>query len=187
MKVASALALVISIVGDNGALGQTDSNVNTTVAPTSAPTVPPTESPTFGPAPECFTDIDKAALREAAVEDVSVPRTIILCPDTDYFMGRAGENLEEYVGGFVPIIPRPNSHWKCGENGLVTNNCVLKDGDFQIVSFGDLDMEHTNITFSGLTFEAAFNGGVLMAQAGDVTFSGCVFRVSVCDGGMTHF
>jgi hypothetical protein len=279
MKVASALALIISLVGDNGALGQTEecnicgegfnvtnpdgiivdyptqgnitcaqldefsdnfgvdicsgllqftqepcgctmANVtmpsgNETVAPTDAPgnvtlapsdapgnetsapsdapgnatdaPAAPTESPTFGPAPDCFDDIDNALARERAVTDTSVQRTIILCPNKDYFMGRADPDRPGFViGGFNAISPRPNSHWKCGEEGLASNNCIMKDGDFPIVSFGG-DVDHTNIIFSGITVEASFRGGMLLANSGDVTFSSCVFRVSVCDGGVTHF
>jgi hypothetical protein len=154
---------------------------NPTVVPTAAPTTgAPSLEPSFGPAPDCFTDLDNLSERELAVTDLSVPRTLILCPDTDYYMGRADDdNPGTYVGGYSPFVPRPNAHYKCGESGSSSNNCRIIDGDFPILSFGG-DLEHTNITFQGLIIESAFRGGMIFARAGDLTFTDCIIRVSLC-------
>jgi hypothetical protein len=149
--------------------------------PTTAPTTgAPSLEPSFGPAPDCFTDLDNLSERELAVTDLSVPRTLILCPDTDYFMGRLdNDSPGEFIGGYDPIVPRPNAHYKCGESGSSSNNCRIIDGEFPILSFGG-DSEHTNITFQGITIESAFRGAMLFANAGDLTFTDCIIRVSLC-------
>lgn len=151
-----------------------------TPAPTRTPqpTNTPTPRPTFGPPPDCYTDLDELYERDHAVEDVSIPRTYILCPNTEFVMGRNNENGPGYVGGFGPLSPRANAIYKCGESGSSKNNCVLIDGTFQMVSFGaSFEEEQVNVTYQGLTFESGFQGGLLLANPGDYTFLDCILRV----------
>jgi hypothetical protein len=154
------------------------------------PSTAPSDAPSFGPPPDCFTDLDEVAARERAVRDVSssssssstttTPRVIILCPDTEFVMGLQDADQDDvYNGGFAPIFPRPNAHYKCGTNGSSRNNCVLVNGDFPILSVGELDDVHDGIIFEGITIQASFRGGVVMAKPGHITFIDCIFRVSV--------
>jgi hypothetical protein len=150
---------------------------------TSKPTATPTGSPTFPPLPECFTDLDDIRGRERAVYDSTVYREYILCPNTEFKLGRAcGPGCLQ--GGSEPLSIRRNVGYKCGKEGLLSNNCKLIDGQFQIVSF-DVQWEesqyepHTNVTISGFQFEEGFFGTALLANRGSITFNNCVFRVSV--------
>ena len=155
------------------------------IAPTtsSEPTGTPTAAPTFGPAPECYTDLDEILRRERAVFDSSVYREYILCPNTDFIIGRQ-VGRRKYEGGFEPISPRRNVGYKCGKEGLLSNNCKIIDGTFQLISF-DVQFAaaqyepHTNVTISGLHFEAGFFGTALLANRGSITFNDCAFKVSV--------
>jgi len=56
---------------------------------------PPTDSPTFGPAPDCYTDLDNIRERERKSDgaQVAVLRTYILCPNTVFQMGRQNETV----------------------------------------------------------------------------------------------
>jgi hypothetical protein len=154
------------------------------VAPTftSEPTATPTGAPTFPPPPECYTDLDEILRRERAVYDSTVYREYILCPNTDFIMGRAN-GPGTFTGGFAPISPRRNVAYKCGKEGLLSNNCKIIDGQFQLVSF-DIGWEesqfeaHTNVTISGLHFTAGYFGTALLANRGSITFNECAFKVS---------
>ena len=165
--------------------GSPTSTPTNSLAPTtsSEPTGTPTVAPTFGPAPECYTDLDEILRRERAVFDSTVYREYILCPNTDFVMGlQVGQR--EYEGGFEPIYPRRNVAYKCGKEGLLSNNCKLIGGTFQLISFDVEHAEaqyepHTNVTISGLQFEAGFFGTVLLANRGSITFNDCHFKVSV--------
>lgn len=142
------------------------------------PTVePPAVSQNFGPDPDCYEDLNMVNQRELALssKEVGLARTYVLCPNTIFFMGRLNPS-GGFDGGFDAIIPRPNVHYKCGDDGASTNNCRLLDGTFPIISFGG-DAEHTNVIFEGLTIESSASGGVLAATPGDLTFFDCIFKV----------
>jgi len=152
---------------------------NATTAPIAAPILVPTiasMAPTFGTVPECYDDLDNIRHRELALtsDDLAVRRTYVLCPATVFLMGKATRG--GFDGGFEPITPRPNVHYKCGPNGSSANSCRLLDGDYAIISAGG-DPQHTNVTFEGLTIESSFTAGVVAAMAGDLTFVDCVFKV----------
>jgi hypothetical protein len=153
-------------------------------APTGAPTITwsptstPTLHPTFGPVPDCFLDLDDLTERELAVQDTSIPRLYKLCANNDFVMGRNNENGPGYIGGFSPFSPRPNAIYQCGDNGLSSDNCVFTDGSFQLISFAISFFEaQTNVTFKGITFEAGYQGSMILANPGDITFDDCIIRV----------
>jgi hypothetical protein len=165
-------------------------------APTGAPTITwsptssPTMHPTFGPIPDCFLDLDDLFERELAVQDTSIPRLYKLCANTDFVMGRNNENGPGFIGGFGPFSPRPNAMYQCGDNGLSADNCVFTDGSFQLISFGISFTEaQTNVTFKGVTFEAGYQGSMILANPGDITFDDCIIRVGflLVDGSLALF
>lgn len=149
---------------------------------TEAPTSTPTELPTFGPPPDCYSDLNEILERDWLFTEDEVeyiPRTYTICPDTVYQMGvitSSGHGVE-YTGGFDALVPRPNSHYKCGESGLLSNNCVLTGGSWPIIGYGG-DLQMLNVTFEGFVIESAVEGGVILSKPGDITFIDCVFRVS---------
>lgn len=148
----------------------------TSVNGTSVPTVSPTIAPTFGPAPDCYVDLDNIQQREStlSVQEIQVGRTYVLCPDTVFFMGTMTPTGQT-ENGFTRLTPRPNVLYKCGETGSSENGCRLLGGTIAIHSFGG-DAEHTNVTFQGLTIESSQFYGVVAETAGDLTFIDCVFK-----------
>ena len=132
--------------------------------------------PTLPPFPDCFDDIDLMMQFEDFVEDVTVPREYVLCPNTEFYFGFGTQN--GYEGGMVPIEPRANSHYKCGQDGSSENNCLLIDGEFPFIAFFSEPEYPTNITVTGMTFKANTGGAALFAEAGDITFVDCKFIVS---------
>jgi hypothetical protein len=128
--------------------------------------------------PECYTDLDQL-FEDEGNADVSVPRTRILCPNTNFKMGIPNPNGGGFIDGFGPLAPRPNGTYICGQSGSSSNNCVLVGGDFHLVSFGqgDFDERKDAVTYQGLTFEAAEKSTILLFNAGDITFSDCIVRV----------
>ena len=148
----------------------------TAVNGTSVPTESPTMAPTFGPGPDCYDDLDYIQQREKAVPDIRVGRTYVLCPGTVFFMGTLNPSTGLFENGFAAITPRPNVLYKCGESGSSANGCRLLGGTFAIFSYGG-DTEQTNVTFQGITIESSQFSGVLAANAGDYSFSDCIFKV----------
>jgi hypothetical protein len=141
---------------------------------------PPTDAPASGPEPQCWTDLDELAAQMeagAAGRDTSVPVDIILCPNTVYTMGRMEYENFTYVGGFATITPKPNTHWKCGEDGALSNNCTIRDGETAFVHFGDF-RSGEGVSFQGIVFEYQEFSTLLAGSAGEVTFRDCVLRVS---------
>jgi hypothetical protein len=140
--------------------------------------IPPTEAPTFGPPPDCYTELDDIRLRErrASGADVAKNRTYVLCPNTDYVLGR--QNAQgQIAGGSMAISPRPNVHYKCGDDGSSANKCIIKGGEVAVTSVSG-DAVHSNVVFEGLTFEKSFLAGGFFNRPGDITFVDCIFRVS---------
>lgn len=103
-----------------------------------------------------------------------------LCPRTTYTIGSQGLDGQCCFGGeFSLVAAQPNILYQCGDNGNVEDNCVLTGGDIQFidtptVNFGASD----NIKVVGLTFQDSVNRTLVLDNAGDVTFTNCLFRVS---------
>jgi hypothetical protein len=158
------------------------------IAPTftSAPTGAPTARPTFSPGPDCYDDLNEIAARESNVYDSTFYREYILCPNTEFVVGMQSDE-GVFEGGSYPIFPRRNVGYKCGEDGKSTNNCQIIGGQFQLISFnGQWELTqheaHTNVTVSGITFVAGGWATVLAGNPGDITFTDCIFYVSLVAG-----
>lgn len=151
-----------------------ETSVNGTAVPTESPTI----APTFGPAPDCFDNLDYVQQRESAlsVQDIQVGRTYVLCPGTVFFMGTLNPSTGQPENGFSPITPRPNVLYKCGESGSSANGCRLLGGTFAVFSYGG-DAQQTNVTFQGLTIESSQGTGIIAANPGDLTFTDCIIKV----------
>jgi hypothetical protein len=172
---------------DNYAMAQSEAPTTSAPTTTVAPTSSPSAAPSFGPPPDCYDDLDEIYAREEKVTDSTVWREYILCPDTEYIIGTFNRFVDErilFVGGFTPISPRNNVHYKCGSDGSSSNNCVLVGGSFHVLSFGtQFEEVQGNVTMEGITFESAFRITLFLGNAGDITFQDCVIRVSdsLCD------
>mmetsp|Transcript_4248 Transcript_4248/g.10595 ORF Transcript_4248/g.10595 Transcript_4248/m.10595 type:complete len:1077 (-) Transcript_4248:847-4077(-) len=71
--------------------------------------------------------------------DVNDIRTYVLCPGMTYNIARLDFNyrmipttLTNTVKDNPPLILKPNIHYKCGDNGLRSNLCIIQGGDVQI-------------------------------------------------------
>jgi hypothetical protein len=142
--------------------------------------IPPSDSPSFGQTPPCWTDLDDLNARMKSEEgdrDISVQLEIILCPDTVFTFGYPEYENFTYVAGFRPINPQPNTHWKCGEDGALSNNCTFREGVTAITLQG-LFRPGEDIIFQGIVFAGQTVATFLGGAAGDVTFRDCLWRVS---------
>jgi len=140
-----------------------------------SPTVSPTQF--TEPASGCYTDLNKVANRVATKPAFKV-ETFTLCPDTVYKIGYLGSGgLTE--DGFPALQLRQNTHYRCGEDGKSTNNCIIAGGQFQIIStFNSFNEEpKVNVRLDGITFIDGDTAGALLVAPGDVIFTDCIFRV----------
>jgi polygalacturonase len=78
----------------------------------------------------------------------------------------------------MPMIPRANTQYKCGEDGSLANNCTMLGGSFHVM-FNDFVFgeELTGVTIQGFQFVAPQLHSVLAVGSGDVTFLDCVLKV----------
>jgi hypothetical protein len=129
----------------------------------------------------CFTNLTLIFDAELAVEDLSVARKYILCPNTK----------------FIPsLMLRSNATVLCGEDGSSANSCVIENQDpglnetIVAISIGTSELGVTNdtvvegVVVQGVTLDylTAFldpAGSVVPVyiglKRGDVTFKDCIF------------
>eukprot|EP00934_Nitzschia_sp_Nitz4_P006338 Nitzschia sp. Nitz4//scaffold2_size372955//289102//290753//NITZ4_000456-RA/size372955-snap-gene-0.45-mRNA-1//1//CDS//3329546877//6328//frame0 len=153
----------------------TDTSVSST-SPTSAPTEGATEI--WSPTGECWDNLTALYLTDFDLSSDFVlehPRTYILCPDTTYEMGFVN-SVGGFDDGFEPLQPRPHIHYKCGDDGSSSNNCVLTGGDYGMISFSSPDIAHNNVTLQGITFDNLGGAAALFARAGNFSFVDCIFK-----------
>ena len=161
-----------------------------TGTPTMAPTIAPTRErvPTTSPAPTgwmaqkdgCFDSLMEIYQMEKALQDPSENRRYVLCPDTTYHLGELRED-GQIINGDAFLMLRPNVMYQCGENGSRQDNCVLKGGDFGLLSlygvYEGIYETVENVRIKGITFESQLLFGAVMEAAGDIQFSDCAFKV----------
>lgn len=151
------------------------SPVPLTGSPSSLPTPVVTEEPTFSPR-ECYSNLTVLTEIEER-QDPFTFREYILCPNTVFKLGFT-RDFVCCVDGMTPIIPRSNSHYKCGEDGSIENNCTLVGGESGVLSTPAVfDEVVSDVTIQGIHFERQ-TVGVLLASPGDITFIDCEFSVS---------
>jgi hypothetical protein len=118
---------------------------------------------------------------EKALEDPSENRRYILCSDTTYHLGELRED-GQIINGDAFLMLRPNVMYQCGENGSRDDNCILKGGDFGLISlygvYEDIYETVHNVRIIGITFESQKLFGAVMEAAGDIQFINCAFKVS---------
>ena len=126
----------------------------------------------------CFTNTNE--IMEAVMEaDISPVSTYTLCPNTVFDIGYLDEESSLVTNGSAPLLVRSNTHYVCGLGGDVSNNCILRGGDIQVLSSKRLFGESvSNARFHGIIFENALGVGVGLMNEGDITFQDCFIRVS---------
>ena len=148
------------------------------VAPEPTPVTPAPVAPEPTPSIECFSDTT-ALLQEVTQADTSEVTTYTLCPNTVFDIGRLDGLDGTVVGGMAPLVARSNTHYVCGENGSVADNCVFRGGQVQVFSsFSFFSESTTDCLIKGMTFEDANGAGASLGNVGDITFEDCIFRVS---------
>jgi hypothetical protein len=124
----------------------------------------------------CFTNLTLISDAESVLEDLSVPRKYILCPNTI----------------FVPVLLlRSNATVQCGDDGSSANSCVVEYGDLEhsfaiilapyaIGLSNDTVVEGVVVQGVTLNFFTAQVDPLLVPVMvglfrGDVTFKDCIF------------
>ena len=95
----------------------------------------------------------------------------------------------------APLFLKSYVTIQCGNDGASTNNCTLQGGQTQVVNLPTIfggsassassssagsSTNTVQAVVRGVTFANATEMAALLANAGDVTFVDCVFRVCLC-------
>jgi hypothetical protein len=168
------------------------SSKNATVAPAIAPSIDgtdaptptvETEFPTVAPfvvpsLQDCYTNL-KDLQTIVRAKDPFSKEVYKLCPNTVFDIGFNNASGYCCENGYPPLWPRKDTTYQCGDDGSSANNCTLRGGSTQVMSFAPhFNFEDkTNAVFRGLTFEDAKDMATLMLTYGDFTFDDCIFKV----------
>lgn len=119
--------------------------------------------------------------------DYSVQWEVELCPRTDLRVMDV-ERDEPYAGNMPPLMAQSNMRVRCGEDGSLTNRCVVYEGASLLLNTFSMSQEYEakNVVFEGITFERGVESFLELTNGGDITFRNCLFRVSdqgTCDTG----
>lgn len=114
-------------------------------------------------------------------QDMSIENIYRLCANTTFDIGMflTDENGTTTVeGGMAPLLVRSNTRYVCGSNGALSNNCVLRGGEVQVLSSYSLFEEMVfNSSLQGITFHNATSFGAILSNEGELTFQDCAFTV----------
>jgi hypothetical protein len=150
--------------------------------PSQTPSVEPTKAPVTSPptqtTPDCFTSTtDLFDILELA--SPFVDKEYILCPNTVFNIGVHDDNGVCCQQGQMTLYAKSKTHIKCGESGSSSNNCTIRGGEFQLLTGSQIFEESilTEVKFSGLTWEACTNIGMVLATQGDITFVDNIIKV----------
>jgi hypothetical protein len=140
----------------------------------------PTAAPFFYAPLECY---DKLQIVHdmIKVQEPFMQHVYKLCPNTVFDIGTIDENHECCIQGDARLVPRKDTTIQCGEDGLSTNNCTLRGGPVQVISWDEnYNLEaKTNTALKGLTFESTDQISILLMTGGEFLFEDCIFQVSV--------
>lgn len=124
----------------------------------------------------CEASLDDINTNEGSVDDSSIGRTYILCPDKKYT-----------VGSSPIVIGQPNMHVICGIDGDSNNDCFLSGGMVQLKISDEFRTTGTivpaaNALVQGLTFEEASATNILAQFPGEIRIQNCIFLVRTSKG-----
>lgn len=142
------------------------------------------------PITTCIMDMTLVSRAEHLVNDTSIRRVYVLCPNTVFTPGVA-DATGAITGGQEPLCCKSNCVIRCGKKGVSSNNCVIDGtggfGIFQVPSFiyEDRPKVTENVYYQGITVDGFVTEGqmpvVVGSFFGDVTFQDCVFSNNVAD------
>lgn len=128
----------------------------------------------------CLESLDSVFLAERDVEDESILRSYVLCPNTTFSIASAFNESGGPIEGQYPLkIARSNIHVLCGEDGSSANECVLEGGMEQLVFVDLYESNHsvTNVLVQGLTFSKAKTRNAAVKNKGQLSLVDCIFKV----------
>ena len=104
-----------------------------------------------------------------------------LCPKTTYNIDDKVNRNEPFVGQSPPLLAQSNMRVKCGADGLLTDACIVSDGEVLVRNAHATSNEYGafNVTFEGITFENGWPTLMEMTNGGDIVFKNCLFRQKV--------
>eukprot|EP00977_Amphora_coffeiformis_P023961 scaffold14782_cov174-Amphora_coffeaeformis.AAC.14 len=174
------VGVVVAVVVATGNGSDSDDAVSTT--PTAAPTdVPIAVAPTtVGRFDECF---DSTAALANALRSRRAPYEFVdiaLCARQNFEVDDPIDFNTPYLGSKPPLSAQSNIRVKCGNSGLLTDQCVVRAGEALALNTWSFsrDDEAKNVTYEGITFENGATALIILFSGGDITFKNCVFRVS---------
>lgn len=177
------VAVVVAAGGSDGDDALSTSPPPSTRMPTSAPTImtPTLVAPTsVGRFDECFDSTRGLAnalrSRRPPYEFVDIE----LCPRQNFRVDDPIDFNTPWLGLNPPVSAQSNIRVKCGDDGLLRDQCVVGDGEALVLNTWSFsrDDQAQNVTFEGITFEKGATALVIMFSGGDITFKNCLFRVS---------
>jgi hypothetical protein len=133
----------------------------------------------------CIETLDNIVLMETTqVEDESIERTYILCPNTTFQVGEARlgnfGTANAIVGGQLPIVVRSNARVLCGADGSRANNCTIRDGSFGVFLSNGYGVPGSNtqdqVHIQGISFVNVTNPVAIYTVA-NITIEDCLFEV----------
>jgi hypothetical protein len=131
----------------------------------------------------CIQDFRDIYDMESEIEDTSVNRTYIVCPNKEYKIGYLDANFQDLpdnqVGG-PPLPLRSNMKIRCGIDGSRENLCYITGGHLQVDGTtirGIDDDEMENVLVEGFVFISAKMYSFWATKHGSVTFRDCEWRV----------
>ncbi|CAB9530178.1 expressed unknown protein [Seminavis robusta] len=131
-----------------------------------------------GFAQDCYDNLTSIYEEIGDDSKVDEPKRFVLCPNTIFDAGFLvpGEGI---TGGQFPLIPRSNTEYSCGEDGSSANNCIIRGGDFGMMSvpiFFRNDQAVDNVVLKGITFERQEQYGIFLGMPGDIIYEDCIVR-----------
>jgi hypothetical protein len=169
----------------NGTTGLTTAPAIATATPSYSPTLSEapavtTASPTFADR-DCwdnFTQIFYDLVQKVPFSE----NTYTICPNRVYPVGYAYDDNQCCRDGDFPLVPRANTHFKCGKDGSLSNNCTLIGGSFHVL-FNEFVYQEalSGVKVQGFTFQSPELHTVQAAATGSLTFIDCVIKVRRCD------
>jgi hypothetical protein len=128
----------------------------------------------------CIDSLDFVFVAERDVNDESILRSYVLCPNTTFAIAAAFNESGGPIEGQYPLkLSRSNVHVSCGNDGSSANGCVLEGGMEQLV-FVDLyetNRSVTNVLVQGLTFSKAKTSNAVVKNKGQLSLIDCIFKV----------
>ena len=178
--VASILVIVVVVIMAIVVAGGSDGGGDVPLTVVS-PTVAPTQAdPNF-----CYDAIRETLpvlTKRGYAADFTQLLEVRLCPNKNFVVSKEVWWYEPWLGKEPPLIAQSNLHIKCGQNGSLTDRCVVWGGASLMLNVYSTqapgERAARGVVVEGITFEQGLQSLLDLRSAGDITFRNCLFRVS---------